>query len=236
MKPALLLSFILLFTFKVTAQEITPVDRKMKGYIAIMVGPAFPLGDFGDNDYANNEEAGMAKTGLSLTLIDFGYKFNSNFGVTASWFGGASPVDAQAIADALQRQYGGGWRVESGACGYGGLFAGPLLSFAYDHFDIDIKVTGGFASGIFPELKIYQTSTFLKQSSATGGSWGFGAGGGIRYHLSEKVSFITRVDFMRMKPKADVTITNQYNTTTTESVEQQIQVLAVNVGIAFGLR
>jgi len=236
MKQALLLSIILILTFEVNAQEITPVDREKKGYLAIMIGPTFPLGDYGDNDYTNNEEAGMAKTGLSLFLLDFGYKFNSNFGVTASWFGGANPVDAQAIADALQHEFGGGWRVESGAWGYGGLFAGPLISFSYDNFDIDLKVTGGYASGIFPELKIYQGSLYLKQTSATGGSLGFGAGGGIRYHLSEKISFISRVDFMHMKPKADITITDWYNTTTTTNVEQQIQVLAVNVGIAFRLR
>ena len=45
------------------------LTQKRKGYIGLSLGPSIPIGDFAD------ESNGLAKTGLNLTLVNFGYLF-----------------------------------------------------------------------------------------------------------------------------------------------------------------
>ena len=48
--------------------------NKRKGFIGLSIGAAIPVGGFTDK----------AKTGLQLNLINIGYLFSENFGITAT--------------------------------------------------------------------------------------------------------------------------------------------------------
>ena len=52
----------------------TSEAQTKKGYVGISIGSSVPTGTF-KND-------GMAKTGLQLSLLNFGYRFTDNVGIT----------------------------------------------------------------------------------------------------------------------------------------------------------
>jgi hypothetical protein len=221
------------------SQDSVLVVPDKKGYLAIMLGPSFPLGDYGDNDIEYNDQAGMAKTGFSLFLLDFGYKFHHNLGITASWVGGANPVDAQAMADFLAQNNGGSWKVEAGAYSYGGLYAGPFITFPLEKLDIDLRAVVGFASAFFPEIKVTESAGFrYTQSNESATCFGYSFGGGARIHLSKSISFITRLDYIAMEPEAEVTISfpGSTNQDQTFEIKQPMNTLNLNLGIAFRLK
>jgi hypothetical protein len=77
---------------------------KRKGYIGLSTGPSIPLSGY---DY-------QTKTGIQLTLADFGYLFTDNFGVTAILCGAANPSAGNYT----------NWNYS-----YVNCMAGPLFSF-----------------------------------------------------------------------------------------------------------
>jgi hypothetical protein len=232
-------TLLLLLLLPMLAVSQDTVSIKKNGYLAIMMGPSFPVGDYGDNDISNNENAGLAKTGFSLFLLDFGYKFHQNIGITASWVGGANPVDAQALADVLAQNNGGAWKVESGAYSYGGLYVGPLFTFPMDKVELDVRAVIGFASGFFPEIKVVEASGFrYTQSNEAATCVAYSIGGGARVHLSKSLSFITRFDYIAMEPETEVTISFPGSSNQDQIVEikQPMNTLNWNLGIAFRLK
>tara|TARA_R110002124_G_scaffold76758_2_gene205689 strand:- start:6901 stop:7230 length:330 start_codon:yes stop_codon:yes gene_type:complete len=84
------LAFVLLIisSSALFAQEARTKD----GFISITLGAALPTGDFADNDLGNND-AGFAESGISINLINFGYLFSKNIGITAMLQGAAFPID-----------------------------------------------------------------------------------------------------------------------------------------------
>ena len=240
MKNFILTLSILLVTVQCFAQtESTNTSENLddrKGYLAIMLGPSFPVGDYADDDL-NNDQAGLAKTGFSLFLLDFGYKFHRNIGIAASWFGGSNPVDAQVLADGLAYNIGGAWTVESGAFSYGGLFVGPMFSIPLKKVDLDLRVVGGFATGFFPEIKVRSnTGVNFNQESANGSCFAYSIGAGTRVHFSKKLSFIARVDYIAMTPETEVTIDYVGGAEETFDVEQPMNTVNLNLGLAFRLK
>jgi len=152
-------------------------DRK--GFIGITIGPSIPIGDFADNSL-NNDNAGYAKTGLNINLINFGYKFGQNFGITGLWFGAAHSVDFSAV-DAM-------WS-------YGGLMGGPMLSFPINEKLIfDLKGMIGFVSA---KLDMYA----LGETSGIGVGFDFGAS--FRYNFSEKWCLLINGDYLASTSKFD---------------------------------
>ena len=63
----------------------TSEGQTNKGYVGISVGTAIPIGTF-KND-------GMAVRGLQLSLLNFGYRFTDNIGITVNWGGSAYTID-----------------------------------------------------------------------------------------------------------------------------------------------
>ena len=59
------------------------MNRERNGYIGINIGPSFPTGEL--------KADGLAKTGLNLSLINFGYVISNNVGIAAKLVGQLSP-------------------------------------------------------------------------------------------------------------------------------------------------
>jgi hypothetical protein len=56
-----------------------------KSYIGLVIGPSFPLGDFGDES-SGNPDAVFAKTGSYGSVINIGYRIKNNLGISVSLF------------------------------------------------------------------------------------------------------------------------------------------------------
>src|SRR5690606_29984764 len=128
------LTILTLFTF--LSFESPAQTPQRNGYIGISIGPSIPIGEFKDE--------ALARTGVNLSLINFGYLFNGRFGIAANWFGGAHIID------------GGAFGISDGMWSYGGLLAGPLVSNRIgSQLDFDVKLQIGFSAANM-ELEGYQ--------------------------------------------------------------------------------
>jgi hypothetical protein len=167
-----------------------------RGWIGITAGTAIPLGDFASKD---GDGAGFAKTGLNINLINFGYKFGKNFGITAAWYGAAHSIDLDGV---------------SGTWSYGGLMAGPLLSFPVsENVDFDLKPMFGFATAKL-DLEVYEES---------GASLTFDLGASIRYGFAEKWGLLINMDYLSANPKFD-------------DGNQKISALNLSLGLAYRIK
>jgi len=151
------ISFMLLLFTSLTAQN------ERKGYIGIALGGAAPIGDFADTDI-RNEDAGLASSGISLRLIDFGYKFNERLGIAANIGGGVFPIDEDLDINWV----------------YAGLYVGPIVSFPLnDRLDLNFIPKIGTVS-----VSIMADDEELAEESGRG----FDLGLSLRYNFKPKWS------------------------------------------------
>ena len=150
-----------------------PIERK--GYIALTLGPAFPIGDFGDSDL-NNAKAGLAMTGFQISLINFGYRFSRNIGIAGLWNGTSHRIQ----------------HFDDGIWSHGSFLGGLLITFPSEKIDFDIRIMGGLMNATV-------TISSLNFESS-GIAFGYDIGGVIRFHLGKIISFIVTADYAGGKP------------------------------------
>lgn len=201
MKKILFVIPLLLISFALSAQEM----QSKKGFISISIGPSFPLGDFASSDIGNTD-AGFANNGLSINLINFGYLFSENFGITAMLNGSAYPFDADNGNEPI-------WS-------YGALLVGPLFSTPLDKekADLDLRFMVGTLTAIL------DPDNGNEEQEGSAGAISIGAG--IRYHLSDKISLATGLDYISSNPEFEVN-GNDFN--------QSVASLNLTFGISFRL-
>lgn len=144
---------------------------KRKGFIGLSLGASIPIGDFAD------KSDGLAKTGIHLNLINFGYLFSENFGVSAMWFGAANPLDIDGYDP---------WS-------YGGLMVGPLLSFPVaEKVEWDFRPMIGYSVTTLPDID---------WGTENASSFAFNIGTMLRINVGEKVSLLLSADYFSTKPE-----------------------------------
>jgi len=146
-------------------------SERRKGFIGLSLGSSIPIGDFAD------KENGLAKPGVHLNLINFGYLFSENFGVSATWFGAANPLDIEGYDP---------WS-------YGGLMVGPLLSLpASEKVEWDFRPMIGYSVTTLPDI-----GWGIENAS----SFAFNFGTVLRTNVGEKVSLLLSADYFSTKPE-----------------------------------
>ncbi len=178
MKHLLILFTLLLISSSSNAQEARTKD----GFISITLGAAFPTGDFADNDLGNND-SGFAENGAAVNLINFGYLFSKNIGITAMLSGSAYPLDANFGNDPI-------W-------GFGTFMVGPLFSFGTEDnkAEFDFKFMLGSSSATL------DPDDGSEELEGSGGA--FSIGSGVRYNLSELIALTSNLDIISAKPEFD---------------------------------
>lgn len=158
---------------KNTEELIESSSERRRGYIGLVIGPSIPVGDFAD------KSSGIAKTGVQINLINLGYLFTENFGVSATWYGAANPVDVEGFDP---------WS-------YGGLMAGALLSFPIaEKIEWDFRPMIGYSVTSLPGS---ESGTITAQESA----FAFIIGTTFRLNAGEKVSLLFNTDYFSTKPE-----------------------------------
>jgi len=143
--------------------------EKRKGYIGLSVGPSVPIGTFG----SRTEEGGLAKTGVQLNLVNFGYLFSEHVGIAGNWFGAANLFDIEGFDP---------WS-------YGGLMVGPLISFpAGETVEWDLRPMVGYS--------VVTEPLFGTQGSALALSLGTT----FRFNVGEKVALLLGAEYFYTKP------------------------------------
>ncbi len=165
---------------KITKEVVTKNNntssKKRKGYIGLSFGASIPVGDFAGKSY------GGAKTGVELSLVDFGYLFSENLGIAARWFGGANPLDSNYDLDP--------WS-------YGGVLIGPLVSYPIsEKVDWDLRPMIGYAVTFMPD-----SGAYYNVDPAMSIAFNFGTQ--FRFHVGEKISLLLHADYFSTKAKFD---------------------------------
>ena len=166
------------------------VSENRKGYIAITLGPAFPMGDFANHDIMD-PKAGLANTGFQFNLVNFGYRFSKNIGIAGLWNGTAHTVEF----------------IDEATWSHGYFLGGLLITFPSKKVDFDIRLLGGYMNAT---LKIPTIN-----AEAKGTAFGFDIGGVVRAHLSQKTSFVLSLDYAGGKP----TLSSNIGMDFTQSIE-----------------
>ena len=107
-------------------------EKDKNGFIGIVIGPSFPIADFGDHSNINTNSGYAEKSRLDY-MFDFGYRFGKYYGISASYFVHQYDVDTSATDLS--------W-------GLGGIVAGPMLIIPLtDKFLFDLSLNFGYVTG-----------------------------------------------------------------------------------------
>lgn len=174
-----LLLFILLVSVSVVVSAQQYESRR--GYVGMGIGVAIPHGDY-DGD-----------AGVQLNLVNAGYLFSKNVGMTSTLFGVAFPYDKNVRHT---DRYGRYYDDDDEAIGLVGMMAGPMFSTATANgmFDFDLRLQGGFASGFLPDYMDRAVNTERPTSLA------LGAGASMRWNCWKYISVSLNYDFYSAKP------------------------------------
>jgi hypothetical protein len=142
--------------------------QESKGYIGVSIGAAFPGGDLTNADY-------NLGTGLNLGLINAGYRFTENFGLTLNW--GSSAFSNKEDNNAV--------------LGLGYFAVGPMVSFPLnDKIGIDLKPQLAFTAGV-----IDVDGEKFKTNSSTG----LLIGSSINFSLATHWGLAVNLDYLSTK-------------------------------------
>lgn len=204
MKIYIAIIFVIVsFSMVSKAQHISTKD----GFISISLGAAIPTGDFGDDDNAN-VDAGFAQGGAAVNLINFGYLFSKNIGITAMLSGAAFPMDDASLGN-------------NPLWSYGTFLVGPLFTIRNNERPTEFDFRFMFGS-MNAQLDLDDGSNPFE---GDGGAVAIGAG--MRYNLSDLIGISGNLDIISGTAEFDV-----FGTKT----EQTLSSANVTVGIVFRLK
>jgi hypothetical protein len=187
------------------------VKKNRRGYIGLSAGLSFPNGDFASNSMTN-PNAGFAKSGLYISLAEFGVLFSRRVGIVGRLFGAQYEIDHEEFEEP--------WAM--GGLMLGPLFAIPLNNAAY----WDFRPAVGYGAVILPE------SSFA--ASSTSETYVMGLGTSLRVNVGSRFAIMVAVDYIYTNPEFEVEVEVEkyvpYPTITT--LDQKINVVSVSLGIA----
>ena len=208
--------FVLTHSHAQDAQE--KQTQSTNSYLSLQLGPSLSTGDFARKDI-NNDEAGFAKTGLSVDL-NYLYQFNENIGLAASAF-----FNINSLAIKKIRELSGVSTLKTDHWQSLGLAVGPAFSYAFsDKVKGDLKIMGGIASANSPDIR---TNGFLLADEDWVAAALFQTGCGLRVDLGKHAFFASNLDFRYMNPRFEITLSSGG----TEIRRQQLSVLNLTCGV-----
>lgn len=152
------------------------IINEHKGFIGPSIGPSFPLGDFA-NKSMENENAGFAETGFASNIINLGYNFTQNFGISVSNFYSEYNI-GKSSTKMLWKQ--------------GGIIAGPLFSIPVnDNLFIDMKPGIGYASSYIVG----------NNEQVTGNGMGVNFSTSLRYNFSDRWCILSETGYFSSNQK-----------------------------------
>jgi hypothetical protein len=227
--------------------SLTYAQEKARNFIGFTVGASAPMGDFSKSEAGSfnnwNNSAGFAKTGFAAG-VEGAYYFLPKIGVGGTLYfsdhGGFSKTDVAKLGDSYTDAFGVDESTVSTTGRYRSLnvMIGPYFSFPMNKFTVDVRLFGGLLKSIStPEMTVQledNTDSKFTQKSSTASAFGWQAGAGFRYALTDKLGLIVRADYFS---SSGVTINNQNRTNDAGRLvtKQQMSWLNASAGISFSL-
>lgn len=183
MKLRTIALFFLIISASVCFSQADGEPRK--GYIAVGIGPAVPVGQFRNNE-PGNQQAGFAETGLTFSALNVGYRFK--YIELAGLIMGSAHFLDQSIPD------------DEAAWVYSGILVGSVIPVDISaRLQAGVKVMVGYVATTSPEITVAGV-TLGEQS---GGGFAFAPGINVRYNAFDRWCAIADIYYLRTKPNLD---------------------------------
>ena len=209
MKRLIIAVFIIFVSVSMYAQKTSPSHL----VLSVNGGAAIPTGNFGKGDYAD-EKSGFSKTGVHVNISAV-YYLNKNFGIGI--LGGYSQFGfkgAQSLADGYKEDSGTDSTTlfRKGNNRNLSILIGPYYTIPVSKkISVDLRVLGGYINTHLAGFEIHYedyTDNIMTQKEASGGAFGFQAGAGITYHITERIGIKANADYFSSKPKINISYDN----------------------------
>lgn len=193
-----------------------------KGFLYVAAGPAIPVGDFTDDDWESNDDAGFAKTGFTVNLHG-GYHATPNLGIKATAFYSRHGVE----------NIGGiAGNVDPGHWQYYGLTAGPMYHAPLTAImDLSLAAQFGIAYAGSPQVK-FQGQELMKDDWAA--AVPLRGEAALHILVGERTRIVIGSDYQYMRPEFSISTRNQNGVWSSETVKQKMGVVNVFAGIGIG--
>lgn len=214
-----------------------------KSYIGINSGVSFATGNFRSTD-AENPQSGFAKTGFTVALDGAHFFQGGILGlagqVAFSDNGRLLGNDVAKLGAAYTEAFDVDFTTVRATGRYRRLTAlvGPTLMFGGAKLKVEVRGLAGVNQMLgTPELRVQledDPSTSFTQRSSHSLTFGYAAGVGVHYTLTDKLGLVARTDFMGSSP---ITVKNDNRNTSTGRLSEKQPVTAFNtsLGLAFTL-
>lgn len=180
-RPGLSGSLILFLLFLLNSSLFCQQKEK-NGFIGIVIGPSYPIADFGDHS-VNNSNSGYTEISRCDFLIDFGYRFGKYHGLSASYFSHQYDVDTSATDIS--------W-------GLGGIVAGPMFTVPVtDRLLFDVSLNLGYVNG---DLKFNHDLA----DELMGHGLGIVLKGMIRYNVLKRWCIMAETSYITTKQRLKI--------------------------------
>lgn len=228
-------TFFILCFFWLTA--ICSQEAEKKSWIGISVGPSFPIGDYGSQDF-EDPKAGLARIGFNLNF-DLRGEFNKNLGYNFLIFTAGHPLNEEKMRRAFQpMQPYLNWNVNSDPFSSGGFFGGILISLPQaEKLDITFRALLGYMTLNSPYFRVTATADskvyVIEQQAATAKALGSYLGVGLRLDLSRRFSLSFNLDHCAATGEFETDLNTNFSGSYDGSFEQRFTFLNFSVSAAY---
>jgi opacity protein-like surface antigen len=234
---------------------MTEVNSQDENFLGLCFGGAIPQGSFSENTRTDSTSViGYANNGFMFSF-DAAYFPDDYLGIGATvTFASNNPDkkkykddlinsivgDNQALEDTLRNNID----LDYGVWKYLNIFIGPNVTFPAGRFNIDLRIMGGLTLAWQPSQTIdinypEQGSFSRKIEDKPVPTFGFSAGGGVRYAF--KSGYVLRfiAEYSNSKPTFEVIDQITYDqevesfVTTQKKIEMPIKNIHLGIGIAY---
>ncbi len=227
----------LIFIFSFSHLDLYSQD---KGYLAISIGPSFPVGDFRSIDF-DNERAGFAEVG-TVTDFSFAYRFGKSLGIAAMLRWQSNGLDIDPLLSEMKKLYPTAkWSATSDNWTLNGFLLGFYSSFPIEKSTtcFEVRAMLGYMSATLPDYSISGTSNGVtlisKINTQSAGTACFLLGAGFRFKIGAKASILLNMDYSSATAEFQHTSnTTNFSSSSNYDITQEMK--TVNIGFGIGLR
>ena len=218
-----------------------PALSRAAGFIGFTGGYSALMGNITRSDYSNNSSGYASTSGYNIGL-EGAYYLTRHIGIGGVCsFESFSVAHLQTLSDGYQNDFDVDSVSVTSTTKYNfyNFFVGPYFSFPVKKFTIDARVVAGITLVNTPEFDVNVIDGGkphpFAQNISYGSGFGFQAGAGLRYAISDHVGIRLSVDYYYTDP--DIAIKNSNRAIVAGRIltdyHEAVTSLKINLGLAY---
>ncbi len=214
---------------------------KAKNFIGVTGGYSNLMGNITKSDYSSNSSGYANAMGYNVGL-EGAYYLNKHIGIGGLFsFASFSTANLQSMSDGYKESFD----VDSISVtvttkyNFYNFFVGPYFSFPIKKFTIDFRAVGGLTLVYTPEFDIFVEDGGkphpCAQNISSGTGFGFQAGAGIRYSITNHLGIKLNADYYYTDPNIAIQNSNrpQAGARLLTNYHEAITMLNINLGLVY---